>query len=222
MLVYAYINAVKDWVYMTPLYTFLKYCENSKLKKEILDCGAGGKNPPLYIFHLFGYKTHGVDISEEQVRKAHEFCNEKGIELGIQKGDMRNLPFEDHSISFIYSYDTIFHMSKREIANAVEEMKRVLKKEGLLFVNFVSFEHNGFGKGQKIGLGEFLQNGCNEKVLISYYKDYEPDQYFDCLEILCKERRIMEFTRSGTRALGFNVDKKKHVYASLDYIVRKK
>ena len=61
---------------MTPLYTFLKYCENSKLKKEILDCGAGGKNPPLYIFHLFGYKTHGVDISEEQVRKAQPIIEE--------------------------------------------------------------------------------------------------------------------------------------------------
>jgi len=55
---------------MSPLYTFLRYCESSKLEKEILDCGAGGKEPPLYIFHQFGYKTHGVDISEEQVEKA--------------------------------------------------------------------------------------------------------------------------------------------------------
>ncbi|MDH5449721.1 MAG: class I SAM-dependent methyltransferase [Candidatus Bathyarchaeota archaeon] len=207
---------------MTPLYTFLKYCENSKLEKEILDCGAGGKKPPLYIFHLFGYKTHGVDISEEQLRKAHEFCKEKRIDLDIRKGDMRNLPFEDCSISFVYSYDTIFHMPKKEISIAMEEMKRVLKKEGLLFVNFVSTEHSGFGKGEIIEAGEFLQNGRHEKVHISYYEDDAPDQYFNGLAMLCKEKRIMEFTREGARALGFNVDRKKHVYASLDYVARKK
>lgn len=207
---------------MTPLYTFLKYCENSRLEKEILDCGAGGKTPPLYIFHLFGYKTHGVDISEEQLKKAHEFCKEKGIDLDIRKGDMRNLPFEDSSLSLVYSYDTIFHMPKKEISIAMEEMKRVLKKEGLLFVNFVSTEHSGFGKGQKIATGEFLQNGRHEKVLISYYEEDAPDQYFNGLALLCKEKRIVEFTREGTRALGFNVDRKRHVYASLDYVARKK
>jgi SAM-dependent methyltransferase len=78
---------------MSPLYTFLKYCENSRLPKEILDCGAGGKEPPLYIFHLLGYGSHGVDISEEQLKKARDFCDKKGVELDTRKGDMRNLPF---------------------------------------------------------------------------------------------------------------------------------
>ena len=188
----------------------------------MLDCGAGGKKPPLYIFHLFGYKTHGVDISDEQVRKAHDFCREKRVDLGIRKGDMRNLRFDDRSISFVYSYDTIFHMPKKEIAIAMKEMKRVLKKEGLLYVNFVSVDHSGFGKGQKIDAGEFLQNGRHGKVLISYYEDGAPDRYFNGLEILCKEKRVMELTRDGTRALGFDIGRKKHVYASLDYVARKK
>lgn len=204
------------------LFLFLRLCERSKLEKEILDCGAGGEKPPLYIFHLFGYKTHGIDISEEQVKKASAFCEKKGIDLGIRKGDMRNLPFEDRSISFVYSYDTIFHMPKKEVSVAMEEMKRVLRKEGLLFVNFVSTEHSGYGKGQEVGAGEFIQNGRYGKVFISYYEEDEPDQYFNGLEILCKEKRIREFTRRGARALGFNVDVKKHVYASLNYVTKKK
>ena len=89
-------------------------------------------------------------------------------------------------------------------------------------MNFVSTEHSGFGKGEKIDAGEFLQNGCHEKVLISYYEEDAPDQYFNGLALLCKEKRNAEFTREGTRALGFNVDREKHVYASLDYIAKKR
>lgn len=206
---------------MSPLYTFLRYCENSKLEKVILDCGAGGKKPPLFLFHQFGYRTFGVDISEDQVKDARAFCEEKGIDLGVRKGDMRSLKFKDVSISFLYSYDTIFHMSKKDVSIAMEEMKRVLKKEGLLFVNFVSTEHSGFGKGEKLGPEEFIQNGHHGKVLLSYYEDDEADPYFGGLDILCKQKRIMEFTRRGARALGFNIDAKKHVYASLDYFARK-
>jgi cyclopropane fatty-acyl-phospholipid synthase-like methyltransferase len=97
---------------MSPLYTFLRYCERSSLPKEILDCGAGGEDPPLYIFHSLGCTSHGVEISEEQLKKARGFCDAKGIELNIRRGDMRTLPFEGCSFSFVYSYDTVFHMPK--------------------------------------------------------------------------------------------------------------
>jgi len=207
---------------MSPLYTFLGYCERSSLPKEILDCGAGGEDPPLYIFHSLGYTSHGVDISEEQLKKTRGFCDSKGIELNIRKGDMRTLPFEDCSFSFVYSYDTVFHMPKKEVAVAVEEMKRVLRREGLLFVNFVSTQHSGFGAGQKVGPGEFVQNGRHGKVFISYYEDNEPDTLFNGLEILSKEKRIVELTSKGVCALGFTVKSQKYIYASLDYFARKK
>lgn len=44
-----------------PLYNFLKYCNNSSHEKIILDCGAGGANPPLSLFYEFAYKTYGIE-----------------------------------------------------------------------------------------------------------------------------------------------------------------
>ena len=32
------------------LYTFLLYCNDIEIKKEVLDCGAGGNCPPLAIY----------------------------------------------------------------------------------------------------------------------------------------------------------------------------
>lgn len=196
------------------LFLFLRFCEDSKLEKKILDCGAGGRIPPLYIFRMFGYKTQGVDVSEEQIRKARAFCAEKEVDLGIEKGDMRDLPFEDSSFSFAYSHDTICHMPKKEIAIAMEEMKRVLKKDGLLYVNFFSTEDSRFGEGKKVGNGEFVhdEHGCKE--LHSYFRDDEPDRFFVGLEILAKQKRVLE---TSAMASG-----KKRVRAYLDYVARKK
>ncbi|MBZ9634051.1 hypothetical protein [Clostridium sp. FP1] len=55
-----------------PLYNFLKYCNTNSLEKNILDCGAGGSNPPLSLFYEFGYKTYGNEIYKEQLEKAYK------------------------------------------------------------------------------------------------------------------------------------------------------
>jgi ubiquinone/menaquinone biosynthesis C-methylase UbiE len=115
------------------LYTFLLYCDDIEIKKEVLDCGAGGNCPPLSIFAEHGYKTHGIDIDDKQIELAKEFEVTQGLDLGITKGDMKELPYEDNSISFIYSYNSIFHMSKKEILKAIIEIRRVLSVGGLTY-----------------------------------------------------------------------------------------
>lgn len=50
-----------------PLYNFLKYCNTSSSEKIVLDCGNGGANSPLSLFYEFGYKTYGIEISEQQL-----------------------------------------------------------------------------------------------------------------------------------------------------------
>jgi ubiquinone/menaquinone biosynthesis C-methylase UbiE len=98
------------------LYTFLEYCESSSLEKEVLDCGAGVgyfHEPPLMRFFEFDYKTYGIDISSERVEIARKFCEEHQIDLNIRQGDMRELPLEDESMSFVFSYNTIYQKSSQ-------------------------------------------------------------------------------------------------------------
>ncbi|MFX1513438.1 MAG: class I SAM-dependent methyltransferase [Promethearchaeota archaeon] len=175
-----------------PLYSFLKKCNESPLEKEVLDCGAGGSSPPLALFYENGYKTHGIDISDEQLALAEKFCQEFEIELDIVKGDMREIPFEDESISFVYSINTIVHLSKIDTIIALKEIERVLKPTGLLYVNFASIERADCGHGRELNRGEWLRvldNG--KKIFHSFYEDDEPDRYFDHFEIIQKEKRII-------------------------------
>jgi ubiquinone/menaquinone biosynthesis C-methylase UbiE len=195
----------------TQLYKFLNYCSELNLEKSVLDCGAGGNCPPLALFSQCGYKTYGIEISNSQIEMANTFSKEHNVDLNISKGDIRQLPFEDESISYIYSYNTIFHMKKEDIAKAVDEIKRVLKPGGLCFINFLSVNDCGYGQGEKVGEGEFLQNERNEKVIHTYYDIEEAEKHFKDMKILFKENRILERIYEG--------EKIKQGY--IDYIVQK-
>ena len=121
-----------------PIYTFLSYCNDSPLEKEVLDCGAGGRKPPLAVFFGNGFKTYGVDISPEQIASAQEFARQHRMDLDIRRADMRKLPFDDESMSFVYSHDSICHMTKADVTVAMDEIHRVLRRDGLGYVNFLS------------------------------------------------------------------------------------
>lgn len=181
-----------------PLYGFLKECNASPLEKEVLDCGAGGNHPPLALFYEHGYKTYGIDISDEQVALAQKFCKENDIDLNITKGNICNIPFRTESLSFIYSINTVCHLSKKDTATAMKEIERVLKPEGLCFINFVSVDDVCYGDGEEVGKGEFVQEFdwypgiVKEGHVCSYYEDTEPDEYFQSFEIIRKEKRIIE------------------------------
>jgi ubiquinone/menaquinone biosynthesis C-methylase UbiE len=194
------------------LFTFLLYCNGVELDKKILDCGAGGNLPPLAIFSEHGYKTHGIDISQAQIELAKAFEVEHNLELGIKEGDMKALGFEDQSISFVYSYNSIFHMSKDEIAIVIKEIYRVLPKGGLAFINFTSINDFRATAGEKVGEGEYLQEEHGEKILHSYFEDNEAEGFFDGFKVIYKENRIRDgYARNDVKiTLGF-----------IDYIIEK-
>jgi ubiquinone/menaquinone biosynthesis C-methylase UbiE len=193
------------------LCTLLRMSEASPLPKQILDCGAGGAVPPLAVFADYGYICHGVDISPERVAMAQHFADENGISLDVRTGDMRHLTLENETYSFVYSINTIFHMSKADTAQAVTEMRRVLMQDGILYVNFLSVDDEGYGEGVENAPGEFAQDEEGHQVIHSYYTDTEPDALFPGFQVLMKVKRDVEALHNGLMV--------RMVY--LDYYARK-
>ncbi|MGL4373711.1 MAG: class I SAM-dependent methyltransferase [Turicibacter sp.] len=183
-----------------PLYRFLMFCNESVLEKQILDCGAGGDFPPLSLFYESGYDTYGVEFDQRQKTKALRYAKSKEQDLKIEQGDMRHLTFKDNYFSFVYSYNSIFHMTKDDVAKSMEELKRVLKPEGLLFVNFLSTEDFRCGIGKAVGSHHEYEQDENEMQLIhSYFETNEADSYFDEMDIIYKETRVVERIYEGEK-----------------------
>ncbi len=189
-------------VWATPLYKFLRQCNASSLEKTVLDCGAGGDDPPLQLFYESGYETFGVEVAERPFKQAKMFCKEHNMKLNIMKGDMRHLSFKSRSFSFVYSFNAIFFMTKKDVAVSIKEIERVLKPNGLCFVNFASVDD----PDKRPFCKPFLGN-----PRFSKHEADEPDSYFCNFGIIHKEKRIVDRKTDGKRS----------VQAYIDYIAEK-
>ncbi|HUT82721.1 MAG TPA: class I SAM-dependent methyltransferase [Candidatus Bathyarchaeia archaeon] len=181
-------------IHHTPLYNFMWFIDRygSHFEKKVLDCGAGGNLPPLITFHEFGFETYGIDISKEQINKANNYFRSKNVNLTIINGDMREIPFENDSFSFAYSYNTIFHLTKKEMKLSINEMRRVLKIGGFLYVNFMSIEDDLSKEGEEQAPGEILLLENGESILHTFLQDEEVAYFLEGFEILSQEKRYVK------------------------------
>jgi len=172
----------------TPLYEFLRLCNESPLERIVLDCGAGGDNPPLSIFNRCGYRTFGIEIAEKPLAEAQQFCWNNSMDLNIIRADMRHIPFKNEQFSFVYSFNAISFMTKPDIAVAMHEIARVLKPGGLCYVNFKSVDDPDDRT--------FCESAFARRLLgsthFSKFENDEADRYFDNFEILLKEKRSID------------------------------
>ena len=91
-----------------------------------------------------GARAYGIDISAPTVRQARAaFDADENGRHGLQAaiGDVRDLPFADHSFDAVYSMGTIEHFDETE--RAVGEMARVLKPGGRAIIG-VPNRHDPF------------------------------------------------------------------------------
>ena len=198
-----------DVIWATPLYEFLRRCNESPLEKVVLDCGAGGSQPPLSLFYHYGYRTYGVEIAEWPLEESRKFCAANHLHLNIIQGDMRAIPFPDSYFSFVYSFNAIDFMTKPDIALAMREITRVLVPQGLCYVNFLSVDDE-----------ETWEPFCKTAPALNrlkserfaHFEDHEADVYFEPYDLLRKEKRLQDKLWEG----------KLRKRAEIEYIARKK
>lgn len=177
-----------------PIYAFLSFIAAKQSQRElgdqinILDCGAGGPVPPLAMFSEHGFETYGIDTSDQQLERAKQYCEKKGIHINFRNADMRGIPFSDESFDCVYEHYSMCHLSKQETATAICEMRRVTKSQGLCFLGVISMD--SWPKslyGEEKDAGEYWA----EEERHSMFTDQEADELVSDWEILSKEKRVI-------------------------------
>ena len=97
----------------------------------ICDMGCGPGQIARYL-HRKGVDTLGVDLSPRMVAEAQRL----NPEVHFHQGDMLALPDEDNSWGGIAAFYCIIHIPRKQIVDALREMKRVLKPGAVLLVTF--------------------------------------------------------------------------------------
>jgi SAM-dependent methyltransferase/uncharacterized protein YbaR (Trm112 family) len=82
-----------------------------------------------------GYRPIGVDPSFEAIVAARRIARQLGVDdARYVVADGRRLPFADATFDVVFSYGVLQHFSKADVAVSVEEIARVLRREGLSWV----------------------------------------------------------------------------------------
>ena len=97
----------------------------------ICDMGCGPGQIARYL-HRQGVDTLGVDLSPRMVAEAQRL----NPDILFHQGDMLSLPDADHSWGGIAAFYCIIHIPREQVADALCEMKRVLKPAGVLLLTF--------------------------------------------------------------------------------------
>ena len=124
------------YVYTAPQENVLKIVELFKKRgvRKVLDLGCGSGRHLLHLAEQ-GFETFGIDLSGKAIELAATWLKERGLRADIRVGSaFERLPYEDDFFDAIISVRVLNHGRIEDIRNAVEEMQRVLKPNGVIFI----------------------------------------------------------------------------------------
>jgi len=102
-----------------------------------LDLGCGLGRHAVYMA-THGFNVTAVDISEEAVNRTKEWAVKEKQDIKTSVSNMLNLPFEDNSFDCIIAYNVIYHTDTIGFQSTIEEIQRILRPEGELFLTLIS------------------------------------------------------------------------------------
>ena len=133
------------------------YCKNSLLKQKkkgktpIIDLGCGSGNDTLYLIER-GKKVIPCDYSKNAIENIKN--NFPEIERAECFDMTKGLPFEDNLTDIIISDLSLHYFTEQKTFEILDEIKRVLKPNGLLFfrVNSINDVNYGAREEKKLNL----------------------------------------------------------------------
>lgn len=127
-----------------------------------LGCGAGRH----YMFlRECGFETYGIDLSEAALEYARAWALEAGVpqpEASLVRGTAQQLPWPARSFDCVVSHAVLDSMPFALARQAVLEVARVLRHDGLLYVDLISGDAREF-------YGEEEVQGPHEQGTIQSY-----------------------------------------------------
>ena len=122
---------IRHWsLFQDELKELSKKWENGKILN--IGCAHGSDFLP---FDKESFDLYGLDVSIELLKKAKEYASKFNFQPKLTAGNMKNLPFGDESFDHVICIASLHHvLNKEERLQSLEEMKRVLKPEGEVFI----------------------------------------------------------------------------------------
>jgi ubiquinone/menaquinone biosynthesis C-methylase UbiE len=96
----------------------------------IIDIGCGTGRDVKYLVSK-NFRAFGIDLSEAMLNEAHKLFSNGSFSMM----DMRHLGLSAAICDGVWASASVIHLPKSEVHYALEEISRILKKDGVLFLS---------------------------------------------------------------------------------------
>jgi len=161
----------------------------SLCKGRLLDagCGSGKHSIPL---RMRGFDVIGVDVSTGALEMATRGSVCRELDITFLAADICHLPFPARSFDVIWCYGVLQHLMLAERELAINEFRRLLRRNGTLFIEVFGEEDMRYG-GNEVEPNTFKRR---KGIIYHYFNKNELKRLlegFSCrIEESKKEKRF--------------------------------
>ncbi len=162
----------------------LDMLELAMKKGRLLDagCGSGKYSLPL---KMRGFDVVSLDISFRALRMLRKSSKIRELDIDTLAANVFQLPFIDDSFDFIWCYGVLQHLLSKERKSAIREFERILRKEGVLFMEVFGKDDMRYG-GSEVEPDTFSRNSG---IIYHYFNMNEIEELLNGFSIKIIESR---------------------------------
>lgn len=152
---------------------------------QILDLACGAGRHVVYLAEQ-GFNLTGADFSETGLLMARDRVMKLKLDASFVKCDVKTLPFIKSSFDAVVCTRAIYHQKLTQMQETISEIKRVLSRNGLVLVDFLSTRTHSHGKGMEVEKNTFMEQEGMEKGITHHFIDE------DELKMLFRDFEILD------------------------------
>ena len=163
--------------------------------KTVLDI-ACGEGYGAALIGKYAQKVYGVDIDESCIQWATEHYSHINNKLDFKKGSVDNIPIPDKTVDVVVSFETIEHVDAPTQLLFLNEVKRVLKQDGILIIstpNTVNYSERDQHLNE-FHVKEFHKAEFNDFLKAHFTNIYHFEQGYEIVSTITGEN-IKDLTR---------------------------
>ncbi len=123
--------------------------------RSVLDLGCGAGRHCIYLAEN-GFDVVGFDVSKRALRTAKEWVQEEKLtNIEFIRGSMTDISLDGCCFDVVIGVSILHYAMKNQIIKALDEIHRILRKDGLFLTNLVSVEDCRYGKGEEVEASTF-------------------------------------------------------------------
>jgi len=143
------------------------FFEKEKIKR-ILDLGCGGGRHLVYLSRR-GFDMYGLDSAQTGLAYTLSLLAKEGLTANLALHDMSSLPYDNDYFDAVISIQVIHHNKLEGIKKTIEEIRRVLKRRGFVWITMPVSKNEPSTEQKEIEPGTFLPLNGREKGLPHHY-----------------------------------------------------